>query len=1545
MRIKKILRKNKGFTLVETVVVIAIMAILASGVTFGIIQYQKHAEFKKNNEYAEMLFLATQSQLTYYKSSGELEDFAKEIKGDKVSAEIAEYAKDKKGQLIHVDLKPSLADSELKKTEVYKLTKDYISDKSIYSGAIRIELDPASGTVFSVSYSTKAKSFVETDEAASESAVSVSVKMRKNESLRKDVMLGYYDTDIHFRKLKENDDDIGDIDTDSSGLINDETLRVVIGFDDPNPAAITNGVYEVRLKKGGSLVSKFTINDGKGNNTLPNSYASKRVETVVNYKENGNDKDEQECSFEVYIAQSKNGANLGIILDAIDIEAVRQLNKTKGTDAALSPTTYAKTYSGIRLGLLDNEVLTAEIMVKEKTGTVVDTVKTKEETSFFVWDGQSNQGNNRTSREVAYPRHLYNIRFFEELGKTNTYTLKGNVEFGKKVSGINAPAVFDNGNKENNLLKENAYFPAIPVLKAGHKISGGTGISTKTLTKFVLEPNGKISEKDTTTQTELGLISKNQGTIENLKIEEFKVRNVTAEITQKSAINIVGGLVGINKGKLENVSIKDLSLKVDENVALNGVGGLVAINEGSITNAFIQDSAINAKDAINVGGFVGENNASGKFSMSIKEQQNGKSDEAILIYRNLSKNIEVSGKEKVGGLFGSNFSATMHKNAENQSKWYQYVSIKDVTVNGTNQVGGLIGRNEAEVGDYVALGAKVAASEDYAGGVLGYNTGKYALETGPTDNVVYPIISALSGYEVSGRSNIGGIAGANTQTGIIEYYCAREQKVTASGDFVGGLVGDNGGKIEITSGSPSYKGQVVKASVTSDGSYVGGIAGRNSGNILGYEVQESSVIGAGNYVGGAIGQNTGSYGFNQSRHIATVKVTVEGVSYVGGVIGENTGSYTHDNWTMGIVDQVAVKGQNSVGGIVGKNTSVVSYVSIKNSSIVSENAGNALVGGAIGHNAGSFIFRKDKIGVINQVTVTGEGNQIGGVVGYSDNNALIQNVNIKDSSISGKQYVGGLVGLNKGTLENTSDKDITPETTNITGVEHVGGLAGRNAGSGLIKKYSFKNLTINASGSAGGICGSMADNASLENTKVENITITGGKNGSINGGLVGSNGSTLDLTKGNVVSGTITLSPLAASGVVVGNNSGTVTGVVNSSVTSINADFALTEEYERADSYRGGIAGDNSGVIRGVVYSGNINSSYGTRHGGITGRNKGTIEKCFMDGNIQISKANASVSLGGIAGDNSGTISDSGFTGNKEIVIGQQDEVSLKGDVGGIVGINQYPGVIKDVASANKKVTLRIDKGNLGGIVGNNTNAIVENCHTSKEVSLQLIQSGNLGGIAGIIYTSGDIKECSNKATIDGTQATHSGGIVAYYEVKANNGVPDNALIENCVNSGTIVDGSKNAGGIIGLVNNQPEDKFTINKCRNYVKVVSENTVDGSGLVYGVTETSKVYLTNNFSFMTSVSPFLVSKSGTTDVVELVIASGNYYFDSKSEDQRSVDNMALGERLIAVNGSGLYDENEQMILNAGWIGNNISELSEEQIKNIEIAIESYYQASP
>ena len=207
---------------------------------------------------------------------------------------------------------------------------------------------------------------------------------------------------------------------------------------------------------------------------------------------------------------------------------------------------------------------------------------------------------------------------------------------------------------------------------------------------------------------------------------------------------------------------------------------------------------------------------------------------------------------------------------------------------------------------------------------------------------------------------------------------------------------------------------------------------------------------------------------------------------------------------------------------------------------------------------------------------------IGGIVGY--NRGTIENCSVS-GSVSGTYAVGGIVGYNDGTISTCNNKGKVSGTE----AECVGGIAGRNDGT-ISACYNIGE--ISGTDSVGGIAG-------CNYGTIENCSVSGSVSGIFNvGGIAGYNGGTI--------------SGCNNKGKVSGTEAEYVGGIAGFSYGTISACYNIGEilGYEEV----GGIAGGNdSGLSDGIIIScyntGNIS---GTSHvGGIAGYNYSTITACY----------------------------------------------------------------------------------------------------------------------------------------------------------------------------------------------------------------------------------------------------------------------------------------------------------------------------------------------
>ena len=190
-----------------------------------------------------------------------------------------------------------------------------------------------------------------------------------------------------------------------------------------------------------------------------------------------------------------------------------------------------------------------------------------------------------------------------------------------------------------------------------------------------------------------------------------------------------------------------------------------------------------------------------------------------------------------------------------------------------------------------------------------FTVGALAGENGGTISHCYATGSVTS-HSSDSSGNIGGLVGSNDLGTISHSYA--EVAVASSGksEYVGGLVGENGGTI-----NSSYS----TGSVTSNGDYVGGLVGFNTGTVRS-SYATGSVASAGNRVGGLVGYNS-HYEEETTANIFDSYATgsVSGSGWVGGLVGQNgyspgNGGAVTTSYAIG-----SVTGNRSVGGLIGYN--------------------------------------------------------------------------------------------------------------------------------------------------------------------------------------------------------------------------------------------------------------------------------------------------------------------------------------------------------------------------------------------------------------------------------------------------------------------------------------------------------------------------------------------------------------------------------------------------------------------------------------------------
>lgn len=239
-----------------------------------------------------------------------------------------------------------------------------------------------------------------------------------------------------------------------------------------------------------------------------------------------------------------------------------------------------------------------------------------------------------------------------------------------------------------------------------------------------------------------------------------------------------------------------------------------------------------------------------------------------------------------------------------------------------------------------------------------------------------------------------------------------------------------------------------------------------------------------------------------------------------------------------------------------------------------------------------------------------------GLFGYSV--GIIQNLNIKSSSITGGNGVGALVGLNGGTVTGCTIKNVE-----VSGKEKIGGFVGISMSNSTIEScnVSEHNCYINGSKYVGGIVGYMNSNTTVKYCTNRATVIGEDFTGGISG--IAFFGSTI--TDCNNKSAKIT-----------GKQS--VGGIIGYSQATVNQCSSTNEEDRKGtitgDKYVGGIVGLNYEL-------GNVSNSYNNQTvkgmkdnlGGIVGLNNSTVTSSYNTGDVDGSNMDE-IKIGGICGQN-----------------------------------------------------------------------------------------------------------------------------------------------------------------------------------------------------------------------------------------------------------------------------------------------------------------------
>ena len=478
----------------------------------------------------------------------------------------------------------------------------------------------------------------------------------------------------------------------------------------------------------------------------------------------------------------------------------------------------------------------------------------------------------------------------------------------------------------------------------------------------------------------------------------------------------------------------------------------------------------------------------------------------------------------------------------------------------------------------------------------------------------------------------------------------------------------------------------------------------------------------------------------------------------------------------------------------------------------------------VGSRSAPFTGSLDGAGrTITGLTIARPGQDNVGLIGFLGSGGRVSGLGLVGGSVTGTNYVGGLVGYNTG---GTVSQSYT--TGSVTGGFVVGGLAGANDGGEVNQSYASGRVT-GSTGSAyvGGLVG-LNVNA---NGAVTESYATGSVTGLFYvGRLVGSNGG--GTVRRSYASGRVTGSSIV--GGLVGINRGTIdtsywdtqstgqaTGVGDGSPAGATG---LTSAQARdAANYTGWDfltvwyqAGDLRPILRseavqvgGVYQVSNLNQLQlmGADRGGfyVLTRDLDASATAGTDAAPGPFGAGGFVPVGIVSAPFTGSLNGAGHTITGLTIVrpsqtyvgligslgtgGSVSDVGLVGgrvagvnSVGGLVGLNNGGTVSRSYADAGS-VT---GPNYAGGLVGNNAGGTVSQSYSSSRVS----GGTYVGGLVGFNNAGGTVSQSYASGSVSGTSTV--GGLVGF-----NN----SGTVRQSYASGSVSGGSNSyyVGGLVGI--------------------------------------------------------------------------------------------------------------------------------------------------
>lgn len=1077
---KNIKNNKKGFTLVELMVVLAIMAILAALVGGGLIAYTRLARFEKNEANARTLFQTAQISLTRMETAGELDAFRQQVieegsTGDHFQNDVTVTDADGKPLVSRTkaELNQNVAALYYDRTGaaagnhnalVKELLGDYIYDASLLNASICVEIDVQSGQVYSVFYDTKSDKLRFNQDGAT------NIYDRSYGHRRDDSLVGYYSAEdrVNVVQLVQTK-----LKVKNPRLTNGETLTLSwsgnssLGDLD---TSYTATAYDAKDTDKTKPLFTITIKRDTAGAADDNKQVITEMPVTIYTYDNAGQR--TETKKELYFPLSYNKGSFVLTLDAMADAALLRACENSAEVAATS------LYSITRLLNDPKDIYIA--MRAEPRENYSDTYTASKEKTTNEENTLLAKGGTAKEADLKYFRHLYNLRWsadWKNAGEgTYMLTPQASNSTGLNWTGGGVTVYCASGGQypaaKVPSLNDPVAWPTIPEL--GEKIeltSITTGLTTQTtrvpilnlqLSSKSVAKTGK-AEKDVLADHYVGLIGENKG-----KISYITLRDPDIQVNVKTETVAADTLPKADQLKLTATKFVTALAEDDENWRdVRAVGALCGVNTGTLENCALTRGTNSSTSALVAAALAFDNTTT---AMQRKAQTLDAGSKSYTYYTDEPRGI--------GGLVGVAIPKTTDS------------VMQDLTVASDVAVAGLLvdkdtqsvaettaADQQAEKARYAAAAAEPNDKNSLwrsvgVGGVFG-TVDATQMTTNDDTNIVN------NGF-VTGNGFTGGIVGNlfTTDTSVSQSLTGLRNNGTVSaganykgdtegdahslvlGQFFGGIAGYGRGVTlqgcESVTRSDLTETQLkeqVKAGFDTTGTltdasplkgdFVGGLVGYGKDITLeDCKTGKGYVLGS-RFVGGLAGGFTGS-GVQQNDKNSS---DVFGNRYVGGIVSVNGGNSKISGMTN--TGLVAAFGKNAayVGGIVGVNDADWGGSQDPKATATVQNCANRM--------SGDNATDTRRINLLKELSRSagssagGYADYVGGIAGCNGKNGVVTwdtSTPTLGAILYGNNYVGGVVGYNdeKATISNTSGQDLTISGQIVAAGKAVGGMIGLN---------------------------------------------------------------------------------------------------------------------------------------------------------------------------------------------------------------------------------------------------------------------------------------------------------------------------------------------------------------------------------------------------------------------------------------------------------------------------------------------------------------------